>query len=200
MKRFIISWLVLLIVLVPLSGCGANSEREAIITFTRQALEIEGKRNELMTYLSSLYPPLLPENLYGGQRNLINTFFLKGISANSTFVNAPPSGIDGMTSLTQKVLLLDCPQSIQSIKDSLVYIYTSEVGLDYTKVYPDVTKDNVKARIEIWSKYENISFGGTPFADALWVKLQLQRIDVYSRWAEILREHGIDPAKEGLAP
>jgi len=59
-------------------------------------------------------------------------------------------------------------------------------------VLPPVNQYNV----ELWlEEYESDS---AFLMKHPWVELQLLRIEVYTRWAEILREHGIDPAQEGF--
>jgi len=96
-------------------------EREAIISFTVQALEIEKKRTDLIAYFAGL------RNSVGihGQARAIERFFSTGVPA--TLRDAPPSGFEGMTTLRNRLLLLDTPQSIGPIKDALLFIYTSEI-------------------------------------------------------------------------
>jgi hypothetical protein len=110
----------------------ANAEKTAILAFTRQALEIEGKRDALVNCYAGLFMPFEKEDfkdLLGSSALIMSQTFLTGISPNVyAGIEIPPSGLEGMTSLRQKMILLSCPQSMQSIKDALVSIYTSEVA------------------------------------------------------------------------
>ncbi len=184
---------ILIIGLLLFSACGTlNSERQEIITFTRQALEIEDERNELMAYFASF-----PLERYGTVQGwLVRRFLLEGVPTNlpATY-NAPRSGLEGMASLRQRILLLDCPQSMQPIKDALVYIYNSEVELaEHDLAGPIINQDN----LELWHEDLSLNINFYISMDDPWLKLQLMRRDVYIRLAEILQEHGIDPAQEGF--
>ena len=128
MKRILLMSVVLVALL--LSACvapattptpKADPEREAIITFTRQALEIESKRKQLMDYYRQ---PLIPQVGRQAVNWLISRTFLNGAPPNS-YLDLPPTGLEGMFSLQSKLLLLDYPQSLQVIKDSLNSIYES---------------------------------------------------------------------------
>lgn len=189
------------------AGCTVDTEREEIITFTQQALAIEAKRNDLMAFIA------------GHERNVI-----KWVASRFFFPGAPqgiikiPSGpafeLEGMLSLRETALLLDCSQSMQVIKDALVYIYNSEINLaelefqygeEYSPLVPFFLKRFVlpevnQYNIELWqAKYESWQMPGISlFMNHPWVKLQLLRRDVYTRWAEILQEYDIDPLEEGL--
>jgi len=194
---------LLLIVLVPLTGCGTNTEREAIITFTRQALQIETKRVELINWLGGQSSGLTPY-----QHWLMGKYYLNGVAPNAPI---PPSGLEGMSSLTNKLLLLDCPQSMQSIKDSLVSIYNSEIrqfqlwqlniasGVD-DSFYLEVNWQNLDEweQKSWWLRYSNGGIAMRQMKDNAWYKAQSFRRDVYTQWAQILKDNGIDPAKEGL--
>jgi hypothetical protein len=85
-----------------------NAEKAAILTFTIQALWIEGKRAALVNF----YAPLLSKYAMGA---IISKTFLDGVPPNYFLLEAPPSGLEGMTALRQKMILLSCPQSMQSI-------------------------------------------------------------------------------------
>ena len=220
MKRLVISWLVLLIVLVPMTGCGTNTEREAIITFTRQALEIEGKRNELMNYFVTAKTELGAF----AQRLIVNRCFSLGVKPD-TYNYVPLSGFAGMYELQGNLSLLTCPQSLQPIKDTLLYIYNSEIQLHQSQceidniykrskdsqlylssipetfIWPEVTKDN----IDYWKQMTNTvaiiphSYYLRKF-ESKWVNLQLLRRDVYIKWSEILEQYGLDkPVPSGTS-
>ena len=105
----------------PTPASTPDLEREAILSFNLQALEIEAKRNELIAYFASLSYSV---GIHG-QALAIERFFPTGVPP--TLRGAPPSGIEGMATLRNTLLLLDCPQSIQPIKDALLHVYDSEV-------------------------------------------------------------------------
>ena len=96
-------------------------ERKAIIDFTRQALEIEAKRNELIAYFAGLQDKV---GIHG-QAFAIERYFSRGVP--TTLRDASPPGIEGISSLINRLRLLDSPQSLLSIKDALVHIYDSEI-------------------------------------------------------------------------
>ena len=75
-----------------------DPERDTIITFTRQALAIEAKRNELMAYFAANSP----------QEILIRWYFLSGVPASGAY--AIGKDLEGMSSLQASLLLLDSPQ------------------------------------------------------------------------------------------
>ena len=110
-----------LALLTPTPNSTPDMEREATISFTVQALEIEKKRTDLIAYFAGL------RNSVGihGQALAIERFFSTGVPA--TLRDAPPSGFEGMTTLRNRLLLLDTTQSIGPIKDALLFIYTSEI-------------------------------------------------------------------------
>lgn len=222
MKRVI---LLLTIIILLLTGCTTSeksnpvteSERQKIITFTRQALEIEAKRSELIAFFASFRPP---EHDYNLRLWLIDKYFLGGVPAkslNRTGITVPSSTIEGMSSLRKRLLLLSCPQSTQSIKDALNQIYNSEIELAKLQlstenlpwmphfgnglVLCEVTKDNVGDWKQLAEQYEPWTPIGMQYAKLVqsdWLKAQELRKDTYIRWYEILREHGVDPLEEGL--
>lgn len=122
--------------------------------------------------------------------------------------------VEGMNSLRKRVLFLDYPQSMQLTKDAFNYIYSSEVELAEREFQQGEENSNIvpffgttfvltevnQYNIELWqAKYESWQVPGvSQFMNHPWVKLPLLRREVYTRWAEILRQHGIDPAKEGF--
>ena len=112
------------IVLLTGVACGGSSDtddpdREAIIAFTQQALEIERKRSELMAYFASL------RDTYGryARASRISRSFLPGVPAR--FNDDKP--LEGMSSLWEKLLVLDSPQPLLAVKDSLIAIYETEI-------------------------------------------------------------------------
>jgi len=115
-------------------------------------------------------------------------------------------------------LFLDCPQSMQTIKDVLKDVYSSEVELAelqlqgegyYVGVFasgvpffgtmlvlPEVNQYNIELWLERYESWQFPASSSTLLMNHPWIELQLLRRDVYTRWTEILREHGIDPAEE----
>lgn len=203
---------------VPTATPTPDLERQAIISFTRQALEIEGKRNELMAYFAG------SDRLEWVGVSTIQWSFLSGVLADSYSAGRPAKNLEGMYSLRMNLLLLSPPEPLQAVKDLLVHVYDTEVQqaeletslaeLDIPpsegrlfrpalprKVYPEVTKDN----LEDWTQEARRYPVGSPMYDSLkgvlgaWGQAQLLRQQVYVHWSEILREHGIGPAKEGFA-
>ena len=197
-------------------SCTSDLEQQEIISFTQQVLEIEAKRSDLTAFFAggSDLTAFLASEQRAVIKWLTELYFFGGVPTTALLKDAPPSDLEGMVSLQNKLLLLECPQSIQHIKDSLVYIYNSEISLAELEfqmeeensnlvpffgtrfVLPEVNQYN----LELWKeKYESWQMPGvSQFMNHPWVKLQLLRRDVYTRWAEILREHGIDPAQEGF--
>lgn len=201
---------ILIIGLLLFSACGTlNSERQEIISFTRQALEIEGKRNELMAYFASLLDKYGPF----GAAWAMELFLLGGVPTTAFPKDPPPSDLEGMASFRNKILLLDCPQSMQSIKDALDHIYNSEVELaelefrhdeEYPLRVPFFLKNGTRFvlpevnqyNIELWQEKQFPT--ASSFMEHPWVELQLLRRDVYTRWVKILQEHDIDLLEEGF--
>jgi len=144
----------------PTPTAKADPEREAIITFTRQALAIEAERAELMKFYAYA-------NLGMYRDWVMRATFLKGVSATQYTWAPTDHDLAGMSALLSRLLLLDCPQSMQPIKDSLNHIYESEIQQFLLRQ----TESSL-----------NESF----------------RSEVYIRWAQLLKQHGIDPVQEGL--
>lgn len=218
MKRVII---LSVIIILLVTGCTTSenpvtkSERQEIISFTQDMLDIEARRSDLMVSLAGHSD--LTAFLASQQRVVIKwlaeLYFLDGVSQDR-LVGWIRDERRGMLSLRTRLLLLDCPQDMQVIKDSLVYIYNSEISLaelefqhneEYSPlvpffgnrfVLPEVNQYN----IELWQvKYESWQMPEVSlFMNHPWVKLQLLRRDIYTRWAEILQEHDIDPLGEGF--
>jgi hypothetical protein len=212
MRHFTVSLLLLLITLFLLGGCSlskADTEQEAIVTFTQQALQIEAKRVELINWLGGHSIGLTPS-----QEWIMEKYYLNGVSPNTPNppTPIPPSGLEGMSSLTNKLLLLDCPQSIQSIKDSLISIYNSEIHQFQLGQFKD-TANGVDSSFFLEINWQNLdewalepcwlwnSNGGVAMRqmkDSAWYQLQSFRRDVFTQWSQLLIQHGIDPAKEGF--
>ena len=197
------------------SRVGQGADRNEIIAFTREALEIEAKRNSLMEYFVSLRESA--GSL--GTIHLVNRWILPGVSeqASRSFADSsmatPP--LEGMLSLRNRLLLLDVPQELEPVKDSLAAAYASEIDvgirqgyfdggdgtLERSRVSPQVTKDNVAAIIE---KAEQFRYRSREYnfqmskAGGHWGQIQLFRQQIYIRWAAILQEQGVDSAKEGF--
>lgn len=211
MKRITI---LSLIIILFITGCATSekfnpvteSEQQKIITFTQQALEVEDKRNELMRYFgNSLYQTKI----------LIDSYFLEGVP--TTAVNAPASELEGMVTLRKQLLFLECPQSLQAIKQSLLEIYQVEIGLAEIQldqenlpwlptfgdrlVLCELTIDNLSYWMQLAEQTPSWTALGMQYAKVVqsdWFKAQEFRLEVYTRWAEILKEHGVDPLEEGL--
>ena len=161
-------------------SCTSDLEQQEIISFTRQALEIEGNQSELMEYFARQHVGPLREH-----------FFLEGMPADAGYpkwMNAPESGLEGMVSLRKRLLFLDCPQSLQSIKQSLLEIYQLEIELAESE---GETMSLSEAMLQGVAQYKTAQEGFLPH--------QERRKDTYTHWAEILREHGIDPAEGGFS-
>lgn len=215
-----------LIIILFVTGCTTSeksnpvteSEREEIITFTIEVLEIEAKRSELIEYFASFGPA---EYGYALRLWLIDRYFLVGVPAKSATLRTgdkvPPSSIEGMSSLRKRLLLVSCPQSTQSIKDALNQIYNSEIELAELQliqkdlpwiphfgnglVLCEITKDNLSYWMQLAEQTPSWTALGMQYAKVVqsdWFKAQEFRLEVYTRWAEILKEHGVDPLEEGL--
>ena len=91
------------------------------MSFTQQALEIEAERRDLMAYFAALRGRV---GIHG-QAFAIERYLVEGVPP--TLVGAPASGLRGMTSLRNSLLLLVSPEPMQPIKDALVHIYDSEI-------------------------------------------------------------------------
>lgn len=229
----VLACLLSLVILLPACGLFSGSdlkpaetevnesdlERENITTFTKEALEIEAQRAELMQYFATARTKLGAF----AQRTIIERSFLTGILPN-TFKYVPPSGLEGMESLQGKLSLLACPQSLQPVKDTLDSIYSSEIQLyqsqresdkqykdtkgsesylgssPETFIWPEVTKDNLDY-LEQLAKSGSDTVPSIYYLRELegrWTQLQKLRRDTYIRWDEVLREHGVDPKEYGF--
>lgn len=181
------------------SNAGLASEREEIITFTREALEIEAARNAFMEYFTN------SRAIIGGlaARYLMHRYFLSGISEQRTQIKPlegttiTPTPFEGMLSLHDRLLLLDAPQALEAVKDGLVQAYVGEIGLGYEPkeanvLESQINKDNIH-------EFEIKPFEPSSIKYSRWGRIQLLRLQVYERWAEILQEQGIDAVAEGFA-
>ena len=207
MRRFTVSLLLLLSTLIFMFSCNsskADAEQEAIVTFTRQTLLIEAKRVELINWLGGHSIGLTPY-----QEWLVEKYYLNGVAPKAPNPPAPipPSGLEGMSSLTNELLLLECPKSIQSIKDSLVSIYNSEIRQFQLGQLKDSTS-KVDASFYLEVNWQNLDeweqepwwLGNSmrQMKDSAWYQLQSFRRDVYTQWSQLLKEHGIDAESEGF--
>jgi hypothetical protein len=133
--------------------------------------------------------------------------------------------------LHRRLLLLNAPQVLEPVKESLVQAYASEIQLAINQsqsknvedgvnnaisempgykypgvnlgkfVYPSVTKDNLdtfKQKAEEYKRYSGGYRSWMRYVEGPWGQTQLFRKQIYTRWAVILEEHGINPAEEGL--
>ena len=201
--RGITSLILFVALALLLAACGPTAptptpiptvdpEREAILAFTREALEIEAQRSELVAWFATIEPTTL---------RFFVRLFLPGVPEGYYHDRGwgPAKDLEGMSALYRRILLLDSPQSMQAIKDSLNHIYDSEI--EHGGLIPEVTKDNLdywKAKAAEYPPYSTTYNYYMARVDSSWGQLQALRRDVYTRWAQLLREHGIDPAKEGL--
>lgn len=194
-------------------------ERQAITSFTRQALEIEAKRSDVVEYFAGL----AEEWGWGGMSRHLDMYLLVGFSEDSAALYDMASPLEGMLSLHQRLLFLGCPPALRSIKDGLLYLYATEIELARLEeqlnsirsessalenkltsgwtissrqslVCPSVTKDTVADWEETadWMEYRSGVCGQ-------WGRTQELRLDIYTHWAGLLQEHGIDPTEEGFA-
>ncbi|MCH7616168.1 MAG: hypothetical protein IH978_10615, partial [Nitrospinae bacterium] len=201
--------------LAPTPNSTPDIEREAIVSFTLQALEIETKRNDLIEYFAGLRDSV---GIHG-QALAIERFFSVGVPA--TLKNAPPSGIDGMTTLSNTFLLLDSPPSLQSIKDALIRVYQSEIQLASNQaqevqfqpeiqdnwfapirklVYPEITKDTL-GQLRQMAEQTNSGPAQDHYqykVETVWFGLQEFRQQSYTHWAGILQNHAINPQEVGV--
>lgn len=69
-KHILILLAILLIGVVPLYGCGTNTEKKAVITFTRQALEIEKQREKLVDLGKQNYGVVAQIFFINGRENI----------------------------------------------------------------------------------------------------------------------------------
>lgn len=148
--------LVLAALLVVLAACSQlDREREAMLTFTRQALQIEAERDKVVILGASPF-----QRWQYKQR-------------------APQ--------LQAQLLLLKSPQTFQPVKDALMEVYRLEtLAAQEDRVVASVNRFNADSP-------ENRFIPKFP-----WVVAQKLRGDVYAQWAQLLRDHGIYPAKEGF--
>lgn len=153
--------LLVLALIIGAVGCGGDEtmptpmptpdlEREAIISFTQQALEIEAKRNEMMEFFASLGE----SSGWNIELDFVGRYFIEGISedlaAQYTQYVIPP-GFEGMQALYRKLLLLDCPHAIRSVRDILVHIYNSEIQLAELQSLRNRDKDlGDEVRLILW--------------------------------------------------
>ena len=173
----------------PTPDSTPDLERESIISFTLQALEIEAKRNDLTAYLAGL------ANSVGGygQALAIERFFSRGVP--SALRDAPLSGYEGMASLRNKLLLLDSPRSVQVIKEELLHVYNSEIQLASNQLaYPDITVDNLGYWPQLVADGGPCEHYWESLVGTAWFGLQEIRGHIYALWADTLEKHGIDPA------
>ena len=216
MKRLVLIPIVLMLVL---TSCGTpavasvptpqySPEQMAILNFSTKVYEIEAKRNALV----SIYTPLRQTLGIPGMTWIMNNTYLDGVTPDNKYnlAGIPSAGLEGMTSLRNRLYLLDCPQVMQIIKDSLVHIYDSEI-----KIYPscvmDLSTNTVmvvsKDNLELWKQRllqlapnstdstsyyppEPNYYHQVIISD--WYKLQSFRRDVYVKWDDILKRNGLD--------
>ena len=187
------------------SKLGITSEEEAIIAFTRAALQIEANRDTIIAYVGRGKGPTM---------NRVNEVFLKGMSerrakALAIHLNMASPPFEGMQSLYNRLLLLDVPQALEPIKDGLVQAYSSEIQLareqthlESSLVWPRTTKDTLDAQIARAEQFDLYSHTYNFYMRQVtnrWAQVQLFRGQIYTRWVDILQEQGIDATKEGFA-
>ncbi|MBT9162148.1 MAG: hypothetical protein DDT27_00692 [Dehalococcoidia bacterium] len=167
-----------------------DSKREEIISFTRQALEIEAERNDLVEFaLSRMF-------------DFRNGIFLQGTGV--LFKTDPP--LAGVTTLKSNLMLLSCPPSMSGVKDLLMEAYRLEIEavrldeewrIDRLKPLSE-ERGSLKRQFYLEINRFNVS-GDLPLRydrHGPWIIAQKLRRDAYLKWVEILQEHDIDPAEE----
>ncbi|MDP3064852.1 MAG: hypothetical protein Q8O40_16870 [Chloroflexota bacterium] len=160
-----------------------------MITFTREALQIEKERDELINLRSYYAGALVPR------------FFLNGHSQ----IGGLPE-LQSARQLKARLSLLESPQALQHVKDSLVEAYRLEIEaaqLETQRELSDIndtSQPQFSPRIDRFNvdSYKKGQLPTTMSRDSPWVIAQELRRDTYAKWAQLLREHGIDPAKEGF--
>ncbi|MBT9162147.1 MAG: hypothetical protein DDT27_00691 [Dehalococcoidia bacterium] len=163
-----------------------DSEREEIISFTRQALEIEAKRSEFMRYLAGL------RGIIGlhGQRGVVEMRFSSGVPPEwaCEVRGVPPSGFEGMASLLNRLLMLDCPQSMQPVKDTLIYIYHSEIGQVQLQVEIGRLQEQIgRLQVEIRElQSETLWAGGGPIPKLVYPEVTWDNLDL---WRQEMGQH-----------
>lgn len=187
-------------------------EQEKAIAFTKAALEIEAQRNDIVANLA---------------KGWNHSSFKAGLAISfRTRVEGKLNLSNGVASLRNKLALLDCPNFLLNVKIMLLQVYELELesaetitkqgsllGQIEVKTVkakgfnPTVNKDNVVDYQEMVLRgiHSTNAMPGSPIGEILynqlhgpWVEAQLIRREAYKRWAKILREHGVDPAKQGF--
>ena len=198
------------------SKVGLGSDRDEIIEFTREALGIEAERNRGMEM------SLLEDRLgYWGAARIIRLTFLGGMDRAQS-----PEGFVGMYFLRSRLLLLDAPHTLQSIKDSLAQAYASEIQLAINQLQLQRTEAAIDAAVydAVNNFHSTVGYYKKQYSPTMyvipqitkgnvdarqaslkpgrslegWGQTQLFRKQIYTRWSEILQEQGIDPAEEGF--
>ena len=182
------------------SRMGLGSEREEIVAFTREALQIEATRNRGV----ECFATAKNVGLFGlfSSAWLLNGLRLKETEVCEVF--------EGVASLHGRLLLLPAPQVLEPVKDSLAEVYAREVQIvrdqlhldqqreiGFALVMPTVTKDNIDT-IKQEAQYEGAFSRLKQLVESPWARSQELRKQIYDRWAEILQEHNIDAAEEGF--
>lgn len=219
MKKAIPFIISILLVLLLIPGCSNNKQQE-IINFTKEAYVIELK-GEILNLYSGLYLSFRPYS------PVAFDYYLNGMKL-SDYLKIEPKAtedLDGMYSLKNKMALLDCPQSMQSIKDSLINIYESEIRqYQLSKAQSKSSNSNMLERPLVESsggsvttgEFPTTSLGDTSFypqvnykniddyknnysiSKSEWYRIQSFHHDVIVKWSQLLKDSNIDAAKEGF--
>jgi len=172
----------------PPGESSISSSEEAMIAFTEQALGIEDEHNQIIAKYASYISPLRSGTQYAWEISL----------------------------LANRIVLLDCPQSLQPIKDALLRSYDMESKA--TEVEKDFWLDahyDVRGNLQAYELRMTEHSDFYPAIDIhnvqslseddwrrtmypTWVEAQMFRLEVYDRWKEILEQYDIDLRKEGF--
>ena len=163
---------------------GLGSEREEIIEFTRAAQAIEAERNDGMEFYASLMERVGPI----GARPIMNRTMLDGTTLEEAGRYGAPGRFEGMYFLHRRLLLLDVPQVLEPVKDSLVQAYTSEIQL----AIDQSQSSDVEAAIDgavynaVTKIHPTINYYGvdTNLATFVYPRVSKNNLDTWKRKAE----------------
>jgi len=184
-------WLICLLIV----GCSESDEE--FLTASKQFIEIENRRMELIDALIlRLYPNFgIPSQGYR-----------YGLSSDKQLAFQDGLGDYNLSNLLFELAVISVPDELESLKSELLEIYRLEIMATYLsgdcigdclgvtttgKRYSsrlEVTELNVIPKIQESNKRPN-----SPFRiDSPWVTAQLHRAFVYERWLKQLNDIGVD--------
>jgi hypothetical protein len=192
MKKLILCIALILFLCTPiLTGCG-NTDREATIAFTREALGIERQRNDLISLRQYYALPIAIKFFIDGYKKI-----------NNTQISQLTKDMPSITALRAKLIFLSCPQGLENIRASLVEVYTLETGSAKAELgrLSDTNKGSLSdPQFYYEITYQNIDVGKTEISNpgCDWVIAQELRRDAYIQWSQILKDNGVNLQKEGF--